>query len=171
MIFGDVNSIEIEVFSRDFHRFIDIESHTAKSILDLLSDYRDRMDASTLMCEGKCCIHPFFLEAFRDRVALDRLTRTIKCSSDGITQFIGAFSDGSFFFRRKIFESFEDLCQFTILSKDSVFIERECFFCLDGREGMDDTGFEFLEEGEHDLDFEWHDKVSVAIFSFVFWES
>ena len=58
VIFRDIHRIEVQILGRDFHRLVHIESHTTESIFDLLTDYRDRVEASLLTGEWESRIFP-----------------------------------------------------------------------------------------------------------------
>lgn len=62
VILGDIDCIEIQVFSRHLSGFVDIESHSLERIFDVHAYSSDRMEASSSIERRNSDIFPFIVQ-------------------------------------------------------------------------------------------------------------
>lgn len=151
VVFRYVHRIEVQILSRDFHRFMYIESHSSERIFDFLTYESDRVKRSFFSLKWSRRIFPFARKSSCDIGSLDRFALVVECQSDRITDFIGSLSDRSFLFIREIFESLEYHSEFSGFSEDRIFVLDKRLFCGNIRKSGECAGFEGVEKREHGI--------------------
>ena len=150
MIVGDIHSIEVQILSRDFHRFMDIESHSTKCIFDFHSSSCHRMKTSRILWERNSDVLPFIVQLWFYFCTFYDFLLILEGKREGIAEFIGTFSDTSLLLWWEVLESFEYDRELTSLSENSILVFDQRVFFLNGWDCIDNSLFEDIERGEHD---------------------
>lgn len=122
MIFSDIHGIEVQILSCDFHRFMNIESHSTESILDFSSSTSHRMETARIFKEWNRDIFPLFVQSWFDFCTFYYFFLILEGDSESISDFIGTLSDTSLLFWWEISQSLEYDREITSLSENRILV-------------------------------------------------
>ena len=131
VIFWDIHGIEIEIFGCHLHCRRDIESHSNKCILYILSDLRNGVNASFFQRKRHRHVSPFCLKSCSDHFLLNAYFCCIEGILQGISEFVRECAYLGAFFWCEVFESLEDCRERSFFPENTVFVFYEGFFMMD----------------------------------------
>ena len=128
VILGDIHSIEVQILSRDLHGFMNIESHSTKCIFDFHSSSCHGMKTSCIFSERNSDVLPFIVQLWFYFWTFYDFLLILEGKREGITDFIGTFSDTSLLLLREISQSLEYDRELTSLSENCTPVFYQRFF-------------------------------------------